>query len=94
MGGWTDTHHHIYLTQTKQPPSSYPVSVLLRVGADVLGDLHGAKLGPAHGAEVRVLPRLRVDGLVCGVVIGVGVLGVFELGGQRFFIDRCMHMQT
>src|SRR5699024_2962012 len=53
--------------------------VLLRVLAYVVGDLHGAELRPAHGAEVGGLGRFRGQGLVMEGLCGLRVQGQVEL---------------
>ncbi len=50
-----------------------------RVIAHILSDLHGAELGPAHGAEVGHLAGLLRQGLVVVGASGVGVEGQIEL---------------
>src|SRR5215831_18652793 len=60
----------------------HPLLLVIERGgvvAHVLGDLHGAELRPAHGAEMRDLVRLLGQGLVVVLARGVGVEREVEL---------------
>ena len=48
---------------------------LFGFAAELLGDLHGAELGPAHGAEMRDLVRVLGQGFVVEVLGGFGIEG-------------------
>mmetsp|Transcript_3260 Transcript_3260/g.7596 ORF Transcript_3260/g.7596 Transcript_3260/m.7596 type:complete len:406 (+) Transcript_3260:323-1540(+) len=55
------------------------VTTLFCILAHIVGDLHGAKLWAAHGAEVCRLALLRVDGLVMHAPCSDGIQGEIEL---------------
>mmetsp|Transcript_100350 Transcript_100350/g.239272 ORF Transcript_100350/g.239272 Transcript_100350/m.239272 type:complete len:257 (+) Transcript_100350:323-1093(+) len=55
------------------------ITALFCILAHIVGDLHGAKLRAAHGAEVRGLPLLRAHGLVVHLPRRHGVQREVEL---------------
>src|SRR5437667_8007546 len=59
--------------------ASASVSLLGCILADILGDLHAAKMRTAHGTEVRGLGTFLRQGLVVEVTRGLRIEGEIEL---------------
>jgi hypothetical protein len=72
----------------------------LRVGLDLLADVHGAELGATHGAEVRSLGRLlqqqqqqQQQAVLFVVTWGSGILLASRHFNHSVFNHRCAACQ-